>query len=257
MAKRDRSRSGLNVVRVLEAVADLQPCGLSELARATSVAKTSVQRYLFSLEEAGWIEVAPGGQGAWRLTRRIIGIALKVDGVQDLRSAALEVMKELAAETGETIHLSVRDGNELVIVERVDSSQPVRTFVELGTRGPLAVTASGMAILSQLPTEEVAEILAHEISQYTKATITDPAKIHVEIKKAKQQGYAINPGYWRPDVCAVGAAIPVAGNDDHPGSEAAAIVVSLPSARFEKERAHHLGRLAVQAAHKIRLSLGG
>jgi IclR family transcriptional regulator, acetate operon repressor len=258
------SEPGMRVVRtalrVLESVSELQPVGVSAIARATGVPKSSVQRCLVSLREAGWIGSPPGDPQRWVLTGRALAVGLRGSAEHGLREAALAVMQELRDATRETIHL-VGFGPEhatpgggrpavLVVIGRLDSPEPVRTWVRLGTPVPLHASGSGRAVLSRLPEAEARSLLAGELERFSEQTITDPDELVAELRAVRERGYAVADQSWRAGVGAVAAAVVEAA-----GRPVGALAVSAPQQRFDAERARELGALAVAAAARVSAAL--
>jgi IclR family acetate operon transcriptional repressor len=243
--------SVLNALRVLEEVAARQPVGVSELSRATGLPKSSAQRLVLTLHRAGWLRPVGSELTRWVLAPRILSVGLSALGEYGgLREAALPIMEWLRDETGETIHLAIREGGENVIIERIDSTEAVRTFVRLGTRVPLHATSTGRSILAYLPQDEVDPILGKKLTRYTKNTLVDPERVREELRAIRERGYAVNVCEWRPDVAAVGGAILTAG-----GRPAGAVTISMPMSRFRKDLVPKYGRLVVEATHRIAKSL--
>jgi IclR family acetate operon transcriptional repressor len=260
------SDAGMRVVitalRVLESVSELQPVGVSAIARATGIPKSSVQRCLVSLREAGWITAPPGDQHRWSLTGRALAIGLRGSTEQGLREAALTVMQDLRDETRETIHL-IGFGAEhapategapaaptLVVIDRLDSPEPVRTWVRLGTRVSLHASCSGRAVLARLPDAEVARLLAEPLERFSDQTITDRDALAAELREVRERGWAVADQSWRAGVGAVAAAVV-----DVAGRPVGALAISAPQQRFDADRARELGPLAVAAAAQVSAAL--
>jgi IclR family transcriptional regulator, acetate operon repressor len=256
--------AGMRVVvtalQVLEAVSELQPVGVSALARATGIPKSSVQRCLVSLHAAGWITTPAGEPHRWALTGRALTVGLRGSTEQGLREAALAVMQDVRDETRETIHL-VGFGAEhapapdaepaaLVVIDRLDSPEPVRTWVRLGTRVPLHASCSGRAVLSRLPDAEVDRLLAGSLERFSAQTITDRNTLAAELRRVRERGWAIADQSWRAGVGAVAA--PVV---DALGRPVGALAISVPQQRFGPGRAGELGPLAVAAAERVSAAL--
>jgi DNA-binding IclR family transcriptional regulator len=237
-------------LQVLEQVARRQPIGVSDLARAMELPKTTVQRCLVTLREAGWLRIIDD-RSRWGVTVKPLDIGLRALSEERIREVADPFIDELRTETDETIHLTVRDGASLIIVSRKDSRQAVRTYVELGTRAPLHATSSGLAILAHLPDSEVDRILARGLASYTETTILDEAGLRSEIERTRGRGYSINAAaWWRPQVCAIGAVV-VNENDQAIG----AVAISIPSSRFDTRRVPYLGSCAIDTTRKITQAL--
>lgn len=244
-------QSVLNSLRIFEAVADCQPVGVSELARQLDLPKSTVQRSLRSLAAAGWICASGGEPTRWRLTTRALRIARKAVGELGLRVVALPVMEELNVASEESIHLVVPEGDQVVLIDRLDSPKPVRTFLELGVAVPLHGSANGKAVLAFSPKPFVDRLVETGLDRLTERTITDPDALRAELKLIRDRGYATNHAEWRDDVAAVAAAIV-----DADGMAVAGISISIPSHRMS----HHLeldyGRMVCDAAARISAQLG-
>jgi IclR family acetate operon transcriptional repressor len=238
--------SVLSTLRVLEEVAARQPIGVSELARVTSMPKSSVQRCLVTLQQAGWLRIVDPDRTRWGVTMKALVIGLRGTGEQDLRDLARPVIKRLAAETDETVHFSLRDGDDVIIIAREDSAQAVRVIVEVGTRLPLRATSAGLAILARLDPPEVGEVLRHPVEDFAEP-IPSADELREEIARTAERGYALNGSAWfRPHVVSLGAAVTNAT-----GRPIAAVTLSIPEMRFPPAEEKALARLTVAAADEI------
>lgn len=241
----------LGTLLVLEEVAMRQPIGVSELSRITAMPKSTVQRALRTLQEAGWLRIIDVDQARWGVTAKPLAIGLRAAGQDGLREVAQRYLEELRDQTNETIHLAIRDSSNLVILSRLDSFQAVRTYVELGTVAPLHATSCGLAILARLDPAEIEIVLELGLQRFTDSTIVDRPGLLAEIERTRIQGYATNvAAWWRPDVSAIGAAIV-----GRTGTPVAAIAISIPSSRFDPERVGEWGQAAIEAAARISTAL--
>ncbi|MER6919275.1 IclR family transcriptional regulator [Streptomyces spiralis] len=239
--------SVLSTLRVLEEVAVRQPIGVSELARATQIPKSSVQRCLVTLQQAGWLRVVDREQARWGVTMKALAIGLRGAGEQDLRDLAAPVIKRLAAETDETVQLGLRDGEDYVIVATEDSKQVVRVFLEVGTRVPLRATSAGVAIMSRLEPADVDELLKHELTEFAQAPVPSSDELREEIKRTARRGYALNvSGWFRPHVASIAAAI-----TDSAGRPMAGLTLAVPQMRYDSTQEESLAQLVVAAADEI------
>ncbi|MEU3340316.1 IclR family transcriptional regulator [Streptomyces sp. NPDC002144] len=247
---RQGMQSVLRSLDVLEAVAQNQPVGISALARMLGIPKATVHRILRTLGEAGWLapQGAPGEQ-RWILTARALAVGARVMTQDDVRERARPMLEELGRQTDENIHLSVPDGDSLILIDKVPSSRPVQTVAQVGERAPMVLTASGWAYLSRLP---VPELLARIPPVVDLATGTRLARTDLlaELETVAQRGFAINPGRWRPDVSAIGSAI-----NDREGRPVAALSISLPSYRLTDDLHEPYGQLVMEATKRISAEL--
>ncbi|WP_235883298.1 IclR family transcriptional regulator [Saccharopolyspora elongata] len=235
-----------NALRVLEAVAENQPAGLSDLTQRLGLPKTTVQRCLTTLHEAGWIKPAGHELRRWTITGRAFSVGSQAANDRDLRSVALPLLSELQAATGETVHLMVPDGNEVVLIERLDSAHQLRTFYSLGLRSPLHATSNGKAVLAAMPDDDVADYLAKYLSRVTDRTIVDPDALLAQLATIRGQGYAVNEEEHQPGIVAIGAAI------CPPGAGAVgSLSVSAPKVRLTRNRYATVGRQVRDTAFRI------
>jgi IclR family transcriptional regulator, acetate operon repressor len=223
-------QSVLNALRILESIGEQQPVGVSQLSRHVGLPKSSVQRALRTLDRAGWIRPVEGDQTRWELTSRLLAISLKAFGEYSLRDYAEPAMDELRQRTGETIHLVSLDGDSGIVIHRLDSSQSVRAFVEIGSRSPLHATGSGQAILAFLPLPRVQEIVSGNLEKYTSSTITDAEAILKRLDIVRERGYSLNVGEWRAEVASISA--PILSVD---GNAIAAMTISIPMNRYSED----------------------
>jgi IclR family acetate operon transcriptional repressor len=133
-----------------------------------------------------------------------------------------------------------------VVADRLDSVEPVRTWVPLGARVPLHASCSGRAILAQLPDEDVQRLLGGELERFSENTPADLEAVLDDLRKVRERGYATNDRAWRPGVGAVGAAF----QDQHQ-RPVGALAVSVPEQRYDAARAERLGALVAAAAGRI------
>ncbi|MEQ3553594.1 IclR family transcriptional regulator [Pseudonocardia nematodicida] len=242
--------SVVSAIRVLEAVGERQPAGLSELTRAVGLPKSTVQRCLLTLAEVGWCRT--DDRARWLLTYRAFAVGNRARDAGELRERALPVLHELQMTTGETIHLAAPDGRELVLVERLDTAHRLRAFLPLGQRIPLHASATGQAYLAACPESAVdAHLAAGPLEAVTPRTVVDPDALRARLAEVRARGWSINPQGLSEGIAAVGAAI--LGPDRAP---AAALSVSGPTVRMTEAVFDGHGRAAADAAARISRELG-
>jgi len=238
--------SVLTALRVFEEVAARQPAGLSELARLLDVPKSTVQRCLRTLAEAGWVRTAPGNPGHWVITGKAFSVGSVLASGPRLREVALPILSELQAETQETIHLAVPDGNELVLIERLDSPHQLRAFLALGTRLPLHAASNGKAYLASLDDDHVEKFLREGLSRVTEHTKTDPEALRREVAAIRERGYAVTDQELHEGIAAV--AVAVRGRD---GGAVASFSISGPNSRITPDLYAKYGEKALAAKSRI------
>ncbi|MEU9919323.1 IclR family transcriptional regulator [Streptomyces sp. NPDC051001] len=234
-------------LRVLEAVAQHQPVTVGELTKIFGLPKSTVQRTLVTLAEAGWLRANRKDTTRWEIGARVLAVRPAALQGSSLYAAAREPMVRLRDTVNETIHLSVPDAlQSMVVVDRVDCNQALRTYHAIGDTSPLHATATGHAVLAHLPKADLDEIITRGLESYSDSTLTDPAELRAELRRVRTDGYAVNRNQYLSGVCAIAA--PVLDGD---GSPLAAVVVSLPASRFAHDRLPELGRLVADTAAEI------
>ncbi|MDQ0753415.1 IclR family acetate operon transcriptional repressor [Streptomyces africanus] len=234
-------------LRILEAVAQHQPVTVGELTKLFGLPKSTVQRTLVTLAEAGWLRANRKDTTRWEIGARVLAVRPAALQGSSLFAAAREPMVRLRDTVNETIHLSVPDALQcMVVVDRVDCSHAVRTFHTVGDTSPLHATATGRAVLAHLPKQDVEELITQGLERYSDATPTDPDELRAELDRIRIDGYAVNRNQYRPDVCAIAA--PVL---DEEGTPLATVAISMPDSRYDADRLPEWGRLVADAAAEI------
>lgn len=237
--------------QMIELLSMHQPAGVTELAQLAAIPKSTAQRTLKALEAVGWIEPRQPGKSEWVLSLRALLISGRVTEKQAvLRSLAIPVMEEVRRATGETVHLTHRFEDSLVLIERLDGIKPVRNFFARGDIAVLHAGAAGKAILAALPIEELDRYLEKPLSTRTARTIVEPEALAEELRLARTLGYATTFGGNVEDVHAVGAAI-----FDAAGVANAAISISAPSERMTPALVDEVGPFVADAARRISLGV--
>lgn len=192
---------------LLEQLAERQPVGVSDFARDMSMPKSTVHRFLKSLEEAGWIRPVNGDQALWVLTARPLIVAQRVATDLGIREAAADVMERLRDDTREAVHLAVPEGNEIVVIEGVESPQAVRIYWPAGQHSPAYATANGKAILAFATAEQRASLLPKSLRRLTDHTITTKSELEAELDRTRERGWSLSMGELREDIGSVAAPI--------------------------------------------------
>ncbi|MFJ6656912.1 IclR family transcriptional regulator [Streptomyces sp. NPDC091377] len=242
----------LNALRTLEEVAARQPIGVADLARAMDLPKSSVQRALVTLHTAGWIRQAAGTPTRWTVTTKALYVGRSATGELGLRDIAVPVMEELRRQTDETVHLAVPEGGRIVLIERLETSQPVRIILPLGQNLPAHASANGKAVLAASSEDTVERYIAAGLARFTDASITDPDRLRAELAAIRARGYATNSGEWRDDVSAVAAAVVAEAGAD----PVASISVNVPTSRMTDTSRETLGAAVREAADQVGKLLG-
>jgi IclR family transcriptional regulator, KDG regulon repressor len=223
---------------------------LSEAVKHSGHPKTSVHRMLLSLEEAGFLRRTP--EGAYELGLGFLQFGQAVAERLDIRNVSLPVMHRLNEEVGEAVNLIIRDGDEAIYVEKVDTTEPVRVYTAIGRRAPMYAGACPRVLLSFLPDEERERYLASIVLEpIADNTITDRDELRRVVEEARQNGYTVSHSELYNYTSAVGAPI-----FDHTGQTVAGLSVVGPENRYGADRLPFLIAKTVEAAQEISRRLG-
>ena len=190
---------------------------------------SSAFRILASLSTHGYVERDEAGR--YRLGRKLLQLGGRVQAHVSLREDARPIMEALRDSLHETINLTVRDGNEVVYIERaITNKRMMRVEQVIGSRAPLHVTAVGKLFLGE-ESEQGFESYAREtgLAALTPHTITRADFLRTECINAAKAKYAVDSEEAEPGVSCV--AVPVR---DHSGQLVAAISISAPTSRHEE-----------------------
>ena len=103
------------------------------------------------------------------------------------------ILSQLSEEVGESCNLTAVSGDEVIYLDRVETSHPLRVHLEAGSRVPIHASASGKMIASQYGQTPRRRLLTSSLlREFTPHTLTDPAEIEAELDAARRSGYALD-----------------------------------------------------------------
>jgi IclR family transcriptional regulator, KDG regulon repressor len=223
--------------------------GVVQIAELIGQEKSQVSRTLKTLAGSGLVERHPDTRG-YRLGWRLFSLAAQA-GDQRLLEAAPPVLATLMDELGETVHLSVLRGVDVLTVL---SESPLRAIQAEGWVGhtvPAYCSSAGRALLVDLDRDALRSLFAGtEFRRLAPSTTSNVDELARRVAKARTRGYAIVEEELEPGL--VGAAAPVR---DFTGRVAAALNVSAPTFRYAG-KLDAAGRTIRAAADRLSLVLG-
>jgi DNA-binding IclR family transcriptional regulator len=163
-----------------------------------------------------------------RIGLRMWELGARAAPTRGLREAALPVLEDLHAVVGHHVQLAVRDGADVLFVERLSAPDAVVNFSHVAGRLPLHVSSSGLVLLAAAPGPVRAEVLAGALPAYTDRTITDPARLRRVLADVHRQGFAVTAGHVHAE--AAGVAAPVRDRDGRVVAAVSAVVPNAPAA---------------------------
>ncbi|ETF01592.1 IclR family transcriptional regulator [Advenella kashmirensis W13003] len=234
---------GLRLFEIICAQED-QPNTIDDLAVAAGLTKSNTHRTLQTLIAAGYVGKS-SHTGGYRPTLKVFELAAQRLARLDVRKIAAPLMRSVAQETQETVHLSVLDKFDVIYIDKIDSPNPVRAYSIIGGRAPAYAVATGKALLAFQPSEYL-ERNATDLIRHTETTITTLSALKEELINISRIGYAINRGEWRSNVGGIAAPI----FDGH-NKVIAAFGISGPLDRFTIENMKRWSPVVLDAAREI------
>lgn len=193
-------------LRVLEAMSqNPELITLTALAKECGISKSNVHRLLQTLEHCGYV-FRDQTTRTYRPTLRQWEMGQRVYDRMSLPAIASKHLTQLALETGETVHLSVFDNDEVLYVDKAESSHSVRTYVSTGERQPAYCTCSGKAMLAYLPQDAVQRV-TDKITHFTEYTVKSGQELQRQLSEVRQQGFAVTSGEYHAGVLGYARAI--------------------------------------------------
>lgn len=195
---------------------------LAEIARHSGLPKSTAHRVLAMLVEVGAIEqVADGYQVGLRMFS--LGV---LPPEAALREAALPHLEELHRVTGQTLHLAILRGADVVYLEKLPPrGSGFVTPSVIGDRMPATCTGVGKALLAFAAEETVADALTGPLRRRTARSLVSPEQARRELEVIRQRGYAFDHGEAADGLACVAAPVLAAGAGGH---AVAAISVAFP-----------------------------
>lgn len=205
--------------------------GVTELARAIGVPKSTAHRLLSIMIESGFVCKV---DGRYALTERVFELGNRAGSgavsATGLRQRAMPFLSSLFVGTRETIHLATLAGTEVLYLEKLFGHNGARCPTAVGSRRPAHATALGKAMLAFSSDADVARVLEGPICQLTANTIADGAQLREELDRVHERGLAVDHGEARRDLHCIAAPI----LDHYTGRALAAVsVCSLTTRNLE------------------------
>ena len=225
---------------------DRRELGVRDFASLLDVHKSTASRLAATLAAGGFLERTPGAE-RFTLGPQAARIGLLAVGGRTLVEAARPAMEALAAETRETVVLSVPSGGEALDIAQTSSEHRIGVTTWIGRRAPLHASSDGKALLAF----GGAELPPGPLEPLTERTITDRTVLERELARIRQTGWA--PAVGDFELGLNGVAAPVFG-----GGRAciAAVSVSGPAYRIPPELLPALGERCAAAAKDVTARLG-
>jgi len=252
MAAKDDAKGPIQVIDRMLKLLDVlaahpEPLGLKQVAQYTGLHPSTAHRILSAMSGGRLVDrIEPG---SYRLGMRLLELGNLVRSRISVRELALPVMRELHAQTGETVNLSVRHDDEIVYVERTSSGRSAMRVVHvIGARAPLHITAAGKLFLLEDGFARLREYAKRTgLAAHTKNTIANATQLERELERIQRQGWATDN-----EEAEIGVRCVAAGVRDDAGQLIAALSLSTPADRMKPQ----WGQLIKETADRVSRTVG-
>ncbi|PIE00446.1 MAG: IclR family transcriptional regulator [Thiothrix nivea] len=213
-------------VNLLNAIARYpDPVSLKVLSAETGLHISTAYRILAALTHHQFVE--RDAAGAYRLGLRLLQLGVRLHSNLDLRALALPVLEGLRDKLNESVNLTIREGDEVVYIEKATPNRMMHVQQIIGSRAPLHVTAVGKLMLGVAGEDAIAGYAQRtNLPAYTRNTIAAVDALVTECRQALRQGYALDNGEAELDVGCIGVLV-----YDNTGKAVAGLSVSAPIGR--------------------------
>ncbi|MDK3158206.1 IclR family transcriptional regulator [Kamptonema cortianum] len=179
---------------------------LSEISRRMGIPKSTAHHLLLTMANYGFIEQT--ADGAYAIGKEVIALTQAVRVNVELRDRAAPLLRALAETCSESVYLTVRDGDQVLYIYAVESSQRLLARTAVGDRAPLYCTSVGKAVLAFLPPEEVSAIYEGRVlPPFTRNTLTDFPALREDLLRTRARGYSVDNQEHELDTYCIGAPI--------------------------------------------------
>ncbi|MBK5964704.1 IclR family transcriptional regulator [Thiocystis minor] len=232
---------------LLDAIARYSdPVSLKILGAETGLHASTAHRILASLIQNQFVE--RDGAGHYRLGLRLLQLGVRLHGNVDVRAIARPIMEELRDRLGETINLTIREGDSVVYIEKATPNRMIHVQQLVGSRAPLHVTAVGKLMLGAAGEDAMrAYVQRTNLPAYTRNTLTTLPRLLTECAESLARGYALDNEEAEIDVGCIGVLI-----HDSTGNVSAGLSVSAP---IERRRLDWVADL-IEAGRTLSARLG-
>jgi len=236
MKKRDPDTPAKPSVQVLERMFMLmdmlasreEAISLKEISETTGLHPSTAHRILNDLTIGRYVDRPE--PGSYRLGMRMLELGNLVKARLSVRDAALVPMRQLYRLIQQPVNLSVRQGDEIVYVERAYSERSGMQVVRaIGGHAPLHLTSTGKLFLAADDPQRVRAYAARTgLPGHTRNSITQLATLERELSRARQHGIAHDN-----EELELGVRCMAAGVFDDQGQLVAGLSISAPADRLD------------------------
>jgi DNA-binding IclR family transcriptional regulator len=223
--------------------------GIKEISGIVSLSESTVYRILNTLEYRG-ILIQNKKNKKYRLGLNLLKTVNKMNNFKNWSMEANNYMLELLSKFNETVNLAVRDEDNAIYIDSINSSHVLRPSLEIGSKYPCHCTGLGKCLLMDFPENKLKKLLKFPLKGFTDNTIINLNVLMKDLKKGRKNGYILDYEEFQIGLVCISAPIRAFGNEI-----VAAISVSIPTVRFNDKICTAITDEVVKTAKKISMKL--
>lgn len=236
-----------NALKLLLMFRDTRLIRVADASESLGVVRSTAHRLLAMLQYRGLVLQDPETK-AYAPGPALLDIGLSAVRQFDIRQYLRPYLERLAAEVGETVHLTILEGAHSLFLDSVEGPRALRTSSRVGRSYPAHTTSGGKVLLAQLSPAQLAELYPTEtLPGLTSGSLATRKQLLRELQLVRERGYGTNRGESEPEIAAVAVLVRNAF-----GQVRAAIAVSAPLSRLDEAKvpsvAAALTRIVEEAA---------
>ncbi|OHV08724.1 IclR family transcriptional regulator [Kushneria phosphatilytica] len=239
---------------VVEAVAE--GCtSLATIGERIDCSRSTTHRLVAALVSAGYLRQGPDG---YRLGSHLIGLGARAREQSPLSALARPILLQLAEQCGDTVHLGIREDDDVLYLEKVAGSRGLEMRSRIGLRMPLALTGVGRALMLMLPESEWQRLFERALAERPASGVITPAHVPPEWPdyRARLHDDARRGVVFDLEDNELGIRCVAAPVRDDSGDIVAAISVASASPWMPESRLDALAPEVSHAAHQLSRELG-
>lgn len=218
----------LRVIKVLETVMQEQDSRLADLSKRLDIPKSTLLPILQTLCACDYL--SQNSSGHYRPGTMLYGIGTALSGKFPMMEFISEQLQKLVEQVGETCYLGKLDGGDVVYLDKVDTTQPLRMLITTGRRLPAYATAIGKALLLDKTDAQLKELYPRGLTPITQHTITQLPLLSQQLGNAAALGYTYEVEESTEHIRCFG--VPIRQD----GRIVAAISVAIPRFRYDPQK---------------------
>jgi DNA-binding IclR family transcriptional regulator len=218
----------------------------SEVAARVRLPKPTTSRLLQALTALGYLHYSTGRR-QYRLGPAVLALGFAARDMFSGADVVRPYLKMLADKYNVHASLAGRDRLDAIQLEGCHSTKTLMTLnTQVGTRIPLAGTATGHALLAALPEQERRYLIEHLRHRHSKHWAKISAKIDEGMRQYRERGYTWSVASWRTDINGVAVPLVLPG-----GSPVLVIACGAPARHLPRRKMDEIGRHLTRIAREI------